>query len=101
MYHAHENRESVRTRVNFPVSIELPNRKLAKAVAVNIGKGGILLDCVSSASFSKLEDVNLYLPINHNQNSYAIAAKITRIQGNKISLFFYSDPSEYLQESLD
>ncbi len=101
MSHAHEKREYVRNSVNFPVSIELPNREPAKAVAVNIGQGGMLLDCLSSASFSRLEDVNLHLPINQNQNSYAIAAKITRIQDNQISLFFYSDPSEYIQETLE
>lgn len=97
---SHEKREYARISVSFPVSIELPNRKRAKAVAVNIGQGGMLVDCVSGVNVSKLDDVNLYLPINHNQNSYAIAAKVTRVQGNKVGLFFYTDPSEYIQESL-
>ena len=100
MQRSSEKREYARLSVNFPVSIELPNRKRAKAIAINIGQGGMLVDCVSEASFSKLDDVNIYLPINHNQNSYAIAAKVTRVQGNQIGLFFYTDPSEYLQESL-
>lgn len=100
MQHSSEKREYARIRVSFPVSIELPNRKRAKAVAVNIGQGGMLVDCVSGASFSKLDDVNLYLPINQNQNSYAIAAKVTRVHGSMIGLFFYTDPSEYIQGSL-
>ena len=95
-----DKREYSRINVSFPVSIELPNRKRAKAVAINIGQGGMLVNCSSGSSFSKLDDVNLYLPINHNQNNYAIAAKVTRVQGNKVGLFFYSDPSEYLQETL-
>ena len=95
---SHEKREYHRTVVNFPVNIELPNRKKARAVAINIGKGGMLLKHVSGANFNKLDDVNLYLPINHNQNSYAIAAKVTRVEGNIIGLFFYSDPSDYISD---
>ena len=95
-----DKREYSRISVSFPVSIELPNRKRTKAVAINIGQGGMLVSCSSGSSFSKLDDVNLYLPINHNQNNYAIAAKVTRVQGNKVGLFFYSDPSEYIQEAL-
>lgn len=101
MHHQHEKREFTRVSVNFTLSVELPNRKRAKATALNIGRGGMLIQCTSSTNFSKLDDVNLYLPINHNQNSYAIAAKVTRIQGNKIGLFFYSDPSDYLQETFN
>ena len=95
---SHEQREYHRTAVNFPVNIELPNRKRARAMAINIGKGGMLLKHVSGASFTKLDDVNLYLPINHNQNSYAIAAKVTRVEGNIIGIFFFSDPSDYISE---
>lgn len=100
MSHANDKREFSRIRVSFPVSIELPNQKLAEGNAVNIGQGGMLISCSSGNIFSKLDDVNLYLPFNHNQNKYAIAAKVTRIQGNNIGLFFYSDPTEYLQEAL-
>jgi len=97
---SHEKRGSLRIEVNFSVSIELPNKKRINATAINIGKGGMLIDCVSSVFFSKLDDVNLYLPINHNKNNYAIAAKITHIIDSKIGLFFYSDPSDYLSEML-
>ncbi|MCW8930946.1 MAG: PilZ domain-containing protein [Gammaproteobacteria bacterium] len=97
----HDKRACSRIRVNFPVSIELSNQKTAKGTAINIGQGGMLLDHVSGATFSKLDDVNLYLPINHSKNSFAIAAKITRIEGSQIGLFFYSDPSEYLLEAID
>lgn len=100
MHHSNDKRECQRTPVNFPVNIELSNQKRAKGTAINIGKGGMLLGNVSGAVFSKLDDVNLYLPINHSQNSYAIAAKIIRVSGGQIGLFFYSDPTEYLQESL-
>ena len=95
-----DKREYSRIKVSFPVSIELPNRKRTQAVAMNIGQGGMLVNCSSGSFFSKLDDVNLYLPMNHNQNNYAIAAKVTRVQGNKVGLFFYSDPSEYIQEAL-
>lgn len=101
MHSAHDKREYSRTSVNFPVSIELSDQRQANGIAVNIGKGGMLLDSVSGATFCKLDDVNLYLPLNHNQNSFTIAAKITRVEGNQIGVFFYSDPSEYLQETLD
>ena len=97
---SHEKRNSLRIEVNFSVSIELPNKKQIKAIAINIGKGGMLVDCASSVFLSQLDDVNLYLPINHNQNNYAIAAKITHINDSKIGLFFYSDPSDYISELL-
>lgn len=100
MSSTHEKRGFARTRVSFPVSIELANSKKVPAVAINIGKGGMLLNCDSGTSFSKLDDVNLYLPINHNKNSYTIAAKVTRVQGNNIGLFFYSDPSNYLNDMI-
>ncbi len=100
MHSTHDKRECSRTNVSFPVSIELSNQKRAKGIAINIGQGGMLLGHVSGATLSKLDDVNLYLPINHRQNSFAIAAKITRVEGNQVGLFFYSDPSEYLQETL-
>ena len=100
MHSTHNKREYLRTSVNFPVQIELSNQTRAKGTAINIGKGGMLLDNVSGAVFSKLDDVNLYLPINHSQNSFAIAAKVTRIKGSQIGLFFYSDPSEYLHETI-
>lgn len=100
MSDANEKREHSRISVSFPVSIELPNSKRTEGTAINIGQGGMLINCASGCLFHKLDDVNLYLPINHNQNSYAIAAKVTRIQGDTIGLFFYSDPSEYLQEAL-
>lgn len=100
MHSAHEKRECSRISVNFPVSIELSNQKRAKGTAINIGQGGMLLDHVSGAVLSKLDDINLYLPINHSQNSFIIAAKVTRIEGSQIGLFFYSDPSEYIQETL-
>lgn len=100
MPQTNEQREYTRISVDFPVSIELPNQQRAKALAINIGQGGMLVKCISESSFSKLDDVNLYLPINHNQNNYAIAAKVTRVDGSKIGLFFYSDPSEYIQEIL-
>lgn len=101
MHSTHNKREYSRISVSFPVNIELPDQRHAKGTAVNIGKGGMLLENVSGAVFSKLDDVNLYLPINQSQNSFAIAAKITRIEGSQIGLFFYSDPSEYLQETLE
>ncbi len=100
MYNAHEKRECSRISVNFPVGIELSNQKRAKGTAINIGQGGMLLSNVSGAVFSKLDDVNLYLPLSHSQNSFAIAAKVTRVEGSQIGLFFYSDPSEYIQETL-
>ena len=93
-----EQRQFSRTSVSFPVSIELPNRKRAKATAVNIGQGGMLVKGVSGISFSRLDDVNVYLPIDEKQNSvFTIAAKVTRIKGSEMGLFFYSDPSEFLQ----
>ncbi len=93
-----EQRQFSRTSVSFPVSIELPNRKRAKATAVNIGQGGMLVRGVSGVNFSRLDDVNIYLPIDEKQNSvYTIAAKVTRITGSEMGLFFYSDPSEFLQ----
>lgn len=96
--HTHEQRQHSRLSVNFLVSIELINQKRAKGTAVNIGKGGMLLQDVSGASLSKLDDVNIHLPLNHNLNNFIIAAKVTRVNGNQIGLFFFSDPSEYLQE---
>ena len=101
MHSTHDKRENSRISVSFPVRIELSDQRRANGIAINIGKGGMLLDSVSGATFSKLDDVNLYLPLNHNQNSFTIAAKIIRVEGNQIGLFFYSDPSEYLQETLD
>ncbi|MCU7939309.1 MAG: PilZ domain-containing protein [gamma proteobacterium symbiont of Bathyaustriella thionipta] len=101
MYSSHEHRQNNRISVNFPVSIELANQKRAKGTAVNIGQGGMMLSNVSGASLSKLDDVNIHLPLNHNQNSFVIAAKVTRVNGSQIGLFFYSDPSEYLQESFN
>ena len=98
MHSTREQRQYSRISVNFPVSIELSSQKRAKGTAVNIGKGGMLLDGVSGVSLSKLDDVNIHLPLNHNQNNFIIAAKVTRVNGNQIGLFFYSDPSEYLQE---
>lgn len=93
-----EQRQYSRTTVSFPVHIELPNRKRAKATAVNIGQGGMLVKGVSGVSFSKLDDVNVYLPIDKKQSSvFTIAAKVTRVQGSELGLFFYSDPSEFLQ----
>lgn len=101
MHSSHEQRQSSRFNVNFPVSIELSNQQSARGTAVNIGKGGMLLSNVSGAPINKLDDVNIHLPLNHNQNSFIIAAKVTRVNGSEIGLFFYSDPSEYLQESLN
>ncbi|NOQ79617.1 MAG: hypothetical protein GQ546_09480 [Gammaproteobacteria bacterium] len=101
MHSTPEQRQYSRLSVNFSVSIELANQKRIKGTAVNIGQGGMLLSGVSGASLSKLEDVNIHLPLNHNRNSFVIAAKVTRIEGNQVGLFFYSDPSEYLQESLN
>lgn len=101
MHSTHDKREYSRTRVSFPVNIELSNQRLAKGTAINIGQGGMLLENVSGATLNKLDDVNLYLPINHSQNSFAIAAKVTRVNNGQIGLFFYSDPSEYLQEAGD
>ncbi|MCU7799630.1 MAG: PilZ domain-containing protein [gamma proteobacterium symbiont of Lucinoma myriamae] len=101
MHSTPEQRHYSRLSVNFSVSIELANQKRIEATAVNIGQGGMLLRGVSDASLSRLDDVNIHLPLNHNYNSFIIAAKVTRIKGNEIGLFFYSDPSEYLQESLN
>lgn len=101
MHSTQEKREYSRISVNFPVNIELSNQRRTQGTAINIGQGGMLLECTSETIFSKLDDVNLYLPVNHSQNSFAIAAKITRVDGSLIGLFFYSDPSEYLQETLD
>ncbi len=93
-----EQRQYSRANVSFPVSIELPNRKRAKAIAVNIGQGGMLVKGVSGIRFSRLDDVNVYLPIDEKLNSvFTIAAKVTRIKGNEMGLFFYSDPTEFLQ----
>jgi hypothetical protein len=100
MSRVNEKREYSRYNVDFPVSIELSNRKRVTGYAINIGQGGMLIQQVSDARISKLDDVNLYLPINHNQNNYAIAAKVTRVNGDRIGLFFYSDPTEYLEEAL-
>jgi hypothetical protein len=97
----HNKREYSRTCVSFTVGIELANGQRAKGTAINIGRGGMLLDKVSGIVLSKLDDVNLYLPINHSQNSFSIAAKVTRVNEGQIGLFFYSDPSEYLQEAFD
>ncbi len=100
MHSTHDKREYSRVSVSFSLSIELSNQRQAKGVAINIGQGGMLLECTSGTAFSKLDDVNLYLPYNHNQGNFAIAAKVTRVNGSQIGLFFYSDPSEYLQETL-
>ncbi len=98
MSNSHEQRQYSRVNVSFPVSIELPNQNRARATAVNIGQGGMLIKDISGLSFSKLDDVNIYLPIDNKQNSvYTIAAKVTRVQDNEMGLFFYSDPSEFLQ----
>ncbi|WP_198263690.1 PilZ domain-containing protein [sulfur-oxidizing endosymbiont of Gigantopelta aegis] len=97
----HNKREYSRNSVSFNVGIELANGQRAKGTAINIGRGGMLLDKISGTILSKLDDVNLYLPINHSQNSYSIAAKVTRVDGTQIGLFFYSDPSEYLQEAFE
>ena len=75
-----------------------PKSPILQGFTCNIGKGGMLLQDVSGASLSKLDDVNIHLPLNHNQNNFIIAAKVTRVNGNQIGLFFFSDPSEYLQE---
>ena len=100
--HSYQNkRECSRITVNFPVNIELSDQKQAKGTAVNIGKGGILLEKVSGAKLSKLDDVDLHLPISRSQNNFTITAKVTRVNGSQIGLFFYSDPSEYLQEIFD
>ncbi|MCU7833784.1 MAG: PilZ domain-containing protein [gamma proteobacterium symbiont of Taylorina sp.] len=99
MQQTYNKREHFRTKVNFPISIELPNQERSDAIAVNIGNGGMLVDCNTSKHFSKLDDVNLHLPLNKNQNNYAISAKITYIKNNQIGLFFYSDPSEYLEKA--
>ncbi|MCP3849399.1 MAG: PilZ domain-containing protein [Gammaproteobacteria bacterium] len=101
MHTSHDKREYRRHCVNFPVSIELANQHRAKGTAINIGQGGMLIDNVSGASINKMDDVNLHLPINHSQNSFIISAKITRIKGGQVGFFFYSDPSEYIQEALD
>ena len=101
MHDTHNKRQYKRMNVSFPVNIELANQKYAKGTAVNIGQGGMLLTDVSGASLSKLDDVNIHLPLNHNQNNYTIAAKVTRVNGSEIGLFFYSDPSDYLQDSLN
>jgi len=101
MQQTNNKREHFRTKVNFPVSIELPNQDRSDAIAVNIGKGGMLLNCDGTENFSKLDDVNLHLPLNHNQNNYAISAKITYINNNQIGLFFYSDPTEYLEKAFN
>ncbi len=100
MHSTHEKRECSRISVSFPVSIELANQKQARGIAVNIGQGGMLLECTSGTVFAKMDDVNLYLPYNHNLGNFIIAAKVTRVDGSQIGLFFYSDPSEYLQEAL-
>jgi len=101
MHTSHDKREYHRRCVNFPVSIELANQKRAKGTAINIGQGGMLIDNISGASFNKLDDVNLHLPISQSQNSFIISAKITRIKDGQVGLFFYSDPSEYIQEAFD
>ena len=101
MQQGFNKREHFRTNVDFPVGIELPNQERINATAINIGKGGMLLDCSAHEHFSKLDDVNLHLPLNHNQNNYAISAKITYIKDNQIGLFFYSDPSEYLEKVIN
>lgn len=98
MQQSYNKREHFRTSVNFPVSIELPNQERINAIAINIGKGGMLLNCAAHEHFSKLDNVSLHLPLNHNQNNYAISARITHIKKNQISLFFCSDPSEYLEK---
>ena len=98
MQQSYNKREHFRTSVNFPVSIELPNQERINAIAINIGKGGMLLDCTAHDHFSKLDNVSLHLPLNHNQNNYAISARITHIKNNQIGLFFCSDPSEYLEK---
>ena len=100
MQQTHNKREHFRTKVNFPISIELANQERTDAIAINIGKGGMLVDCTAHDILSKLDDCVLHLPLNHNQNNYAISAKITHIKNNQIGLFFSSDPSEYLEQAV-
>ena len=100
MQQTHNKREHFRTKVNFPISIELGNQERTDATAINIGKGGMLVNCTAYENLSKLDNVNLHLPLNHNQNNYAISAKITHIKNNQIGLFFSSDPSEYLEQAV-
>ncbi len=100
MQQTHNKREHFRTKVNFPISIELENQERTNAIAINIGKGGMLVDCTAHDNFSKLDNCVLHLPLNHNQNNYAISAKITYIKNNQIGLFFSSDPSEYLEQAV-
>lgn len=98
MQSTHEQRQYGRLSVSFPVSIELSNQTRIEGTAVNIGQGGMLLSLVSDTSLSKLDDVNIHLPVSQYHNSFIIAAKVTRVNGSRIGLFFYSDPSEYLQD---
>ena len=98
MLETNNKRTHFRTSVNFPISIELSNQERIDATAINIGKGGMLINCPTHNYCSKMDDVNLHLPLNHNQNNYSISAKITHIDGSQIGLFFYSDPSEYLEK---
>ena len=100
MQQRYNKRKHFRAKVSFPLSIELANQERTTAMAVNIGQGGMLLECPEYELFSKLDDVNLYLPLEHKQNSYTISAKITHIKDNEIGLFFYSDPTEYLEKTL-
>lgn len=100
MQKTYNKRVHFRIRVNFPVSIELPDQERIDAIAINIGQGGMLLDCKTHGHLSNLDDVNLHLPLNHNQNNYAISAKITHIKDSRIGLFFYSDPSEYIEKAV-
>lgn len=100
MLQTQNKREYFRTKVNFPVSIELSNQERIDAIAVNIGKGGMLIRCTAYDHFSKMDDVNLHLPLNHKQNNYAITAKITHVKDSQIGLFFYSDPSEYIEKAV-
>ncbi len=101
MQNNQDKRQYQRTHINIPIRIELDDQKHANAIAVNIGQGGMLIKSVSGAAIAKLDDVELHLPLNHKQNNFIITAKVIRINGDHIGLFFYSNPAEYLQELLN
>ncbi len=56
----------------------------------------MLVKGVSGVNFSRLDDVNVYLPIDKKQNSvFTIAAKVTRIKGSEMGLFFTPIPQNF------
>lgn len=95
-----EKRSHHRISTNFAIELELANRQITKGTAINIGQGGMLLKSDAGRKISRLDDVLVYLPIHQGQSNYMIPAMVTRVNKNEIGLFFYKDPSDYIENYL-